>query len=231
MIWLAGQKQTYLHIADSKVANADTAQSPNDRERIYRALGRRNEFIALLRIMVPLLGVVILFVLLFQIIVANLTSGLNISGVRIEKNTLVIDAPEYSGIMANGTRYTIIADAAAAAISGRDLIELSNARVDLVRPDGYRMLANAANAQFQIAEQKIEVVDLMTVSDSYGMSAKLLNVTIDWVAQTLVARDNVYVTFADGSVLTGGSLIYDAGRQVWEFSSVKLIVPNSGDAE
>lgn len=213
------------------MASAKTDQLTQDREQIYRALGRRNGFIALLRIMVPLFGVAVLFVLLFQIIVANLASGLNISGVRIEKDTLVIDAPEYSGVMANGTRYKIVADAAAAAISGRDLVDLSNASVDLLRTDGYRMLAYATKAQFKIAEQKVDVADLMSVSDSHGMNAKLLNATIDWVAQTLVARDNVYVTFADGSVLTGASLVYDAGQEIWEFGSVKLVVSNSGDAE
>jgi len=213
------------------MASAKTDQLTQDREQIYRALGRRNGFIALLRIMVPLFGVAVLFVLLFQIIVANLASGLNISGVRIEKDTLVIDAPEYSGVMANGTRYKIVADAAAAAISGRDLVDLSNASVDLLRTDGYRMLAYATKAQFKIAEQKVDVADIMSVSDSHGMNAKLLNVTIDWVAQTLVARDNVYVTFADGSVLTGASLVYDAGQEIWEFGSVKLVVSNSGDAE
>ena len=213
------------------MASAKTDQLTQDREQIYRALGRRNGFIALLRIMVPLFGVAVLFVLLFQIIVANLASGLNISGVRLEKDTLVIDAPEYSGVMANGTRYKIVADAAAAAISGRDLVDLSNASVDLLRTDGYRMLAYATEAQFKIAEQKVDVADLMSVSDSHGMNAKLLNATIDWVAQTLVARDNVYVTFADGSVLTGASLVYDAGQEIWEFGSVKLVVSNSGDAE
>ena len=208
---------------------SSTAQITADRTKIYRALGRRNLVVGVLRIAVPVVGVAVLGMLLAQITLANLARNVSIAGVRVKNDALVIDTPQYAGVMANGTRYQVTADAAAAALSNSDIVALEKANVDLVRTDGYRLQAEAENAQFRIADQVVEIADLMEVVDSRGMRAKLLNSTIDWTAQTLIARDNIYAIFADGSTLTGAELIYDAGAQTWTFSAVKLTLAPEGE--
>ena len=190
------------------------------RERIYRAFDRRNRLIGWLRIGVPMLGVLVLGSLLVQIVIANMARDMGISGIRIARDALVIDSPEYSGVMANGTQYSIVADAASTALGGQEEIALDNAKLDLVRTDGYRLQARAKAAQFSLADQIVQVDDVMIVTDNHDMEAKLLNSTIDWTAQTLVAKDNVNVVFGDGSILTGSSLRYDAGAQTWDFNFI-----------
>jgi hypothetical protein len=133
--------------------------------------------------------------------------------------------------MANGSRYNVKADAAAAVLNGGDIVALTNAEVRLVRIDGYQMQARADAARFKIADQVVEVDELLNVTDNQGMNAKLRDAVIDWTAQTLVAKDNVLVLFADGSSLTGADMIYDAGTRIWTFSSVKLTLAPEGDIE
>lgn len=189
---------------------------------VYNALSQRNRLIGWLRILVPLVGLLVLVALVVQIVIANLASGFQIEGVRLDKGALVIDAPEYSGIMANGTQYTIVAEAASAAIGNPDIVNLSHATLDLLRTDGYQMQARAENARFSLVEQTVYIEEMMQVDDSRGMQAQVRNSTIDWAAQTLTAKDNVYVTFTNGTILTGSSLVYNAGTGVWDFSFVKL---------
>jgi len=201
----------------------DASSDPSDRRaRAYRRFARRNRLIGWLRIGVPMFGALVLAVLLAEIFIANMARDFGISGVRIARDELVIDTPEYSGVMANGTLYTVVAEAASTAIGGADVLKLQDPLLDLTRIDGYRMRASAKTARFSLDRQTVEVDDVLNVSDSSDMQAKLLNAIIDWRAQTLIAKDNVHVVFADGSILTGSALHYDAGTQIWDFDNVKL---------
>lgn len=198
---------------------------------MYQAFGRRNRIIGWLRIGVPILGMLVLGALVVQIVIANLARDFGISGIRVARDMLIIDAPEYAGVMANGTQYTVVAEAASAPIGGAESIDLDKAVVDLTRPDGYRVKARADVAQFLLADQIVQVDGLMVVTDSNGMRAQLLNSTIDWVTQTLIAKDNVHIVFEDGSILTGSTLLYDAGAQTWDFNFVKLTIPAANGGE
>ncbi len=203
--------------------HAANASDLNDkRAQTYRGFARHNRLISWLRIGVPLFGALVLAALMIEIVIANIARDFGISGVRIARDELVIDTPEYSGVMANGTLYTVVAEAASTTIGDGDLLNLTDPLIDLTRTDGYRMRAGAKSARFSIDRQTVEVDDVLNVSDSQDMQAKLLNAIIDWRTQTLVAKDNVHVVFADGSILTGSSLRYDAGAQTWDFDNVKL---------
>lgn len=209
----------------------DTDQSAIYRQRIYKSLRRRNLAISVLRFGVPLFGVVVFVALITQIVISNLARDFGISGVRIERDVLVIDAPQYSGITSNGTRYAIAATAASTPVGSTELITLTNAKLQLTRADNYQIEAEASEALYGLVEQKVVVEEDLFVVDSRGMKAKLGNTTIDWTTQRMVARNGVDAVFSDGSVLTADGLVYDAEAQIWDFSSVTLTLSSGTEVQ
>jgi hypothetical protein len=198
---------------------------------IFRTLERRNGAVGVLRVAVPLFGIVVLGVLLAEIVVANLATVAGVSGIRFSREAVTIDAPQYAGTMAGGTRYEVNADAASAPLSGRDVIDLTNARLRLFRPDGGEMTATAGAAQFTLSAQTVVVPATMRVTDSRGVQAALSDVAVDWRQQTIVGRAGVEAVFSDGSRLKAKTLVYDAGAQVWDFGEVVLTLPQEEDGE
>lgn len=200
------------------------------RERVYRSLGRRNRFIGFLRWSFPAIGLLVLGALVMQIVIANIANSFQIENVRIARDRLIIDTPAYAGVMGNGTKYQIVAEAASTPLAGNDVIDLERANVELIRTDGYVINATANNAQFSLSRQIVDVKEEMIIVDDDGMRARLLNSTIDWTKQTLVAKDNVYVVFKDGTILSAASLTFNAETQTWDFGLAKLTVsPNTGN--
>ncbi|MEO7223173.1 MAG: hypothetical protein ABIY37_11930, partial [Devosia sp.] len=70
-------------------------------------LGRiltRNRVVDALRVVVPLLGLAAFLVLAGQIYIANLARQYGISGIRIDRGAVVVEAPKYSGTGGDGSR-------------------------------------------------------------------------------------------------------------------------------
>lgn len=197
----------------------------NSNTNIYAALERRNKWVHRLRIGVPIFGVLVLIALLGQLIAANIASQFLPQGVRIDRDNVVVDAPSYSGVMQDGTQYTVTSEIAEAAINASDTIFLSDARIDLLRPSGQEVVGEAAKARFSFSAQQVNIDGVMDVAESGGAIARLHNSVFDWLAQTLDTSDSVHITFADGAVLTSKTLHYEAETQEWDFRQVKLVVP------
>ena len=198
---------------------------------VYQSLLRRNSAVAALRLLVPLLGLVVLALLLVQIIIANLADDFGMSGVRIQNDKLIIDSPQYGGVMANGTKYTINSEAATTSLGNAEIVELTKAQFFLVRPDTYSLLAASEDAKFDMVDQKVKIAGMMAVSDNRGMQANLTNSIISWADQSLFTKDDVEITFKDGSVITGETLEYDAGSNMWNIVRVRILIPIAGQSE
>lgn len=204
---------------------AASLAEPGHRARIYAALAGRNRWIAVLRVLVPAFGIGLLGLLLAQIVIANLANGFHASGVRLEHDRLVIDAPRYEGITQNGTSYTVAARAATALISRTDVIELSDAVLDVVRADGLTMHATASRAVYDMVHQTVEVPGQMHVVDSRKTDAVLTGSLIDWSTQILTTSGGANVVFADGTALTAQSLVFYGADDRWDMAGTRLLTP------
>ncbi|MCF6343682.1 MAG: hypothetical protein L3J15_03250 [Devosiaceae bacterium] len=192
---------------------------------IFNSLKRRNFFIGFLRIIIPLLGLLLLGFLSLKIFLDNLGTDFDMSGIRIKSDKVIIDNPQYSGVMGNGTQYSINSKTATTPIAGSDEIDIFENELNLLRPDNYQMRAISKNAIFNMVAQTIDIKGLLQTSDSNNMFADLYNSKIDWVAQTLTTKDKAIIEFEDGSVLTSETLVYDAQKEIWDFTKVRLVIP------
>jgi lipopolysaccharide export system protein LptC len=209
---------------------ASLAQQSSDRALTYRRLLRRNRVVAVLRWGVPALGVLVFAGLAVQIVIAQLSQRFAAAGISIDRGTLIVDTPRYSGTLSTGAAYTLSADEARIAVDRTNIIDVSGVLVTLT--DGsQRMDARAAEARIDTTGQRVEVDGRFAIGDNAGNSGVLNRSVIDWPAQRLSSTGPAEITFADGTALSaGGGLLYDAAREVWTFTGVRLVIPGSDPA-
>src|SRR5690606_22313394 len=124
-----------------------TATATHDRDRLYARLRRRNRFVSALRLGVPILGAVTLVGLIGQIYLSSLGARYGIGQISVTPDAVTVEAPEYAGVLDDGSSYRVTADLARAATSNTDLIGLGNASIVLNRTDGVQMQASALRAE------------------------------------------------------------------------------------
>ncbi|ODT69425.1 MAG: hypothetical protein ABS75_17095 [Pelagibacterium sp. SCN 63-23] len=194
---------------------------------IHRRLRRRNGVVAALRVAVPALGALVLVALAAQIYRASFTGRFEVGQVTVTPEAVSIDAPEYVGLLEDGSAYRVWAESARAALSSSDHIDLFEAAVTLDRADGVRLQAEAAAAQLDTSAQLTLVPGLADVADSEGTIGTLYDSIFDWHEQVLTTRGKVAIDYGDGSTIRSDGLVYDAARIVWTFTNPVVTLPST----
>lgn len=204
-----------------------THADPDERRRIYRRLANRNRVVALLRWGVPALGALALVGLLGQIYISSLGTRFGISQISIGRDAITVDAPEYAGVLDDGSLYRVRATSARAGLTTADLIDLTDAVLTITRANGTVMDARAPLARLDTTSQLVIVEGVAYIKDSTGTSGTLYQSTFDWAAQTLVGKGPVDVDYADGSTVVARGMTYDAASMVWTFSNATVTLPST----
>jgi len=206
--------------------HADAAQ----RLAIYRGLQARNRIVSILRVGIPALGTVALAVLVLQIYVSSLTSRFGIGQIVVSPDSVMVETPEYSGVLDNGTAYRVSAVAAEAAADATDRIGLTDASLTMLKPDGVTMLVDARAAVLDTTAQLVEIAGIADVSNSLGTSGVLRNSVFDYATQQLTGNGPVHIDYADGIALEAEGLTYDAVALVWTFTRATVTLPDTPGA-
>jgi hypothetical protein len=207
-------------------ARAETAAQ---RLALYGGLVTRNRLISILRIGLPLLGLLVVVLFFLQIFIASLINPFGIGQVHFAGDTVAVDTPSYSGVMANGDLYTLSAEGASTAVTALDVIDISNGSLTLKRTNGEVMMARASRAAFETGGQILTIPGTATVADSDGDSGTLQQVVVDVPQQTLRATGPVHLISKDGSTIDSEGLKFDAKTGLWDFGRATLTVPQSDD--
>jgi lipopolysaccharide export system protein LptC len=208
-------------------AYADTA----DRLRTYQRLTWRNRFVGVLRIAVPILGVVVLVGLLGQIYLSSLGARFGIGHISVTQERVLVDAPQYAGVLDDGSAYRISAVSAEAAIGAPDLIDLLQTTLKVTGPDGVTMDLTADRARLDTINQLVLVAGTTHVVDSTGTTSMFDNSVFDTRAQTLTSQGPVTVNYADGTHIDAKGLIYNSKTMVWTFSGATVTLQSMPGAK
>lgn len=208
-----------------------SAQDAEQRSRIYDGLMQRNRRVALLRIGMPVLGLLVLLGLLGQIFIASLLDQFGISNVRLDRDNLVVETPSYSSMTADGTQYAVASEGARASLGDTDLLHLTEARLTVTKPTGAWIKASATTAEMRLSTQSIYVPEAMQIGDSRGTEGTILGVRADMSSESMVSDGAAKIRYHNGTTLDAESMAYDARRQVWQFNRVTLIVPSTPGAK
>lgn len=193
--------------------------------RVHRRLDRRNRVVSVLRLLIPAMGGIVLAGLMVQIYLASFTGRFGVGRIEVTPEAVIVDAPEYAGLLEDGSVYRVWAGTARAAVERTDLIDLSGAHLVVDRVDGVQMQVDAAAAQLDTYGQLTMVPGVAEIADTTGTTGTLINSIFDWQAQQLTSDGPVVIDYADGSGVRAEGLTYDAKAMVWTFSRAVVTLP------
>jgi lipopolysaccharide export system protein LptC len=196
----------------------------------YRALERRNRLVGVLRWAVPAFGIMALGTLIVQIVISNMAGRFSLESIAVTPQSVTIEAPEYAGVLDDGSRYHVSAASAVTYTETPELIGLTDAALVMHRANGTIMYINAPEAQLQTVDELVLIEGIAHVEDSTGTTGTLYDSVFDWAEQTLVGEGPVEVDYADGTHLTGEGITYDVKSAIWTFSDVDVTLPDTPGA-
>lgn len=203
----------------------------SDRNAIYRRLMVRNRVVALLRIGVPALGAVVLAILASQIYLSSLGGQFGIGQITVSRESISVEAPEYAGMLEDGSAYRVWAQSARAGLTTSDIIELSNAALSVTRSNGVVVTAEAPLAELDTTNENVIIDGIAHIGDSTGVKGTLYQSVFDWVAQRLTSKGAVKIDYPDGTELEAVGMTYDAAAMIWTFTNATVTLPSTPGAD
>ena len=207
-----------------------TAIVPDARVTLYRRFQRRNRLVAALRVLVPVLGLALLVVPFGRMLVSAFAPGFSVEGIRLENDTLVIDAPRFEGTLDDGGVYYMTAARAESRVGDLDTIDLYDLDLDLSGAGGYLADAVFARAQWTLSTEQLYSNEDVLVSDSTGASGVLAGVALDWPGQVVTSDGPVRFDFAGGNRLRAQQMYYDVNASHWRFTRVSIEMTPAEDS-
>jgi lipopolysaccharide export system protein LptC len=208
--------------------------APADAEtrlRTYQRLTARNRIVAILRIGVPAIGIVVLVGLVGQIYLSSLGARFGIGQITVTGEAVNVDAPEYAGVLDDGSRYHVSATSAQAKLEATDLIALTDAALTVIRTNGVTTEAKADVAQLDTTRELVIIPGRARVTESTGTIGLLDDSVFDWHEQTLTTKGPVVVDYADGAHLVAKGLVYHSKSMTWTFSGATVTLPETPGAK
>jgi hypothetical protein len=202
-----------------------------DRLTIYRSLERRNRVVDVLRWLVPAAGVLALASLVIQIVVSSQLGRFDFESIRVAPESVTLEAPEYAGILEDGSRYRVTSQSAATRAGEPERIDLTEAALTIERPTGVVMDITAAEGELDTTNELVLVEGVADVVDSTGTTAVLRRSVFDWTAQVLTSEGPVSIDYADGSELEAETMTFDTKTAIWTFSRVRVTLPDTPGAD
>lgn len=191
----------------------------------------RNRVIAVLRIVVPLLGLAAFLALAGQIYFSNLMRQYGVSGIRIDRGNVVVEAPRYSGTGTDGSHYLLTAAEARTPIGNAEEIAMSDATLEYDKARGGAFFAKAEEATMNTASQIAIVPGITAVTGDDGLQGTLSALTVDMGAEIIRADGPVDITLGDGMTITGSSMRHDGKANTWTFTDATVIMQQLPEAE
>lgn len=202
---------------------AGRADSFEQRADILGGLIVRNRVVGVLRFVVPGLGLAAFLLLGAQIYMGNLARQYGVAGIRIERGTVVVEAPQYAGTGGNGTRYLATAKEARTPLMGGHEIDMSDATLELLGADGVTYFTTAPTAHMDTRSETITAPGRIDVTGSDGLVGTMHDVDVNVNADRLTSKGAAHFVMADGTIIEGADMVRVG--DIWTFTRASVTVP------
>ncbi len=206
------------------------AETFDQRTAIFGRLAARNRAVDLLRLLVPAVGVAAFLALAGQIYLAGLARQYGVSGIRIDRGNVVVEAPRYSGTGSDGTRYLVIAREARTPIDRSTLIDMTDATLELLQPQGQSYFARSATATLDTANDHVTAPGTVAVTGSDGLEGTLTDVAVDNTTEIMTSEGAVDLLLPDGTTIVADTMVRDGKARTWTFTRATVVVPDLPEA-
>lgn len=206
------------------MASFAAPEMADDRQVVRVRLLRRNRLVALLRWLVPLVGLLLAVLVVGVIALDSLRNRFGIANLTLDRDRMVVDAPRLSSMLPDGTVLTLSAGAASASLLSADRIALVDAQLTMSGEDAPALMAEAPEADLDTTAQLLDVPGVTGFTSMSGMSGEALGLVADLAAET-ASSGPVDLTMADGTNLRAETMTYDHKAQLWTFGRVTVSMP------
>lgn len=207
------------------------ADTYDQRADILGRIAIRNRVVAGLRVIVPVLGVMAFAILSAQIYIANLARQYGISGIRIDRGDIVVEAPKYTGTGTDGSRYLVSAREARTPLDERNRIDLIDATLELINPGRTSYYAKAATATMITGSERTTVPGVLTVNGTDGLEGTLTDVVVDSASELVTSNGPVSLLLSDGTTVDAATMVQDGRAHTWTFTGATVVIPDLPAAE
>ena len=203
----------------------------DQRADLLGSIRLRNRAIAVLRIVVPAIGLGALALLMAQIYLAGLARQYGVAGISIDRGSIVVEAPQYSGTGSNGSRYLATASEARTPLLGGNVMDMTDATLELLQADGITYFVSAGTATMNTATEVIISPGLVDVNGSDGLVGTLNDVTADPRSDSVVSKGAVDLLLPDGTTIVADNMVHDGKTSTFTFLNATVVVPDLPEAE
>lgn len=209
-----------------------TVSAIND-ERIARAQKRARRhsiWVKILRVLLPLSGVLILGGMVGAIVLFNMFQNLGVGNVSLSMDGLVMDHPELSGH--DGDRsYKVKAVRAIQRLSDPRIIDLETIQADIAlsRDEGAAIVAT--RGIYNSADETLKLYDGLQVDWSEGYTVDMSEVFVDMKTGALDTESPITIRSENGSIRSRTfDYDQDAGIAIFK-GDVKMVITPARDNE
>lgn len=201
---------------------AALATPADSRERLYQGLNRRNRIVGILRWLVPAAGVVLLAVMVGLIALDAITQRFGFANIRIDRDNLVVETPEFTSTDADGTLYALTARAAKVSATNTELVDIEDATLTMTPRNGPKVTAQWAAARLQTSDLLLDVPGTANLTSTDGLAGTLDGVFADLMNWKMTASGKVDIKWPDGSTIVSDGMSYDRKSGTYTFKDVTV---------
>ncbi|MEX0860061.1 MAG: hypothetical protein WD017_03910 [Cucumibacter sp.] len=194
------------------------------REAVFQQLRRRHALVRLLRIAVPLIGILAFAALAAQIYIASFGGVIGAEGLRLERDRLVVDRPTMTGTLAGLGSYELVADTASTQLSAATGVALDAIEASMLFLGGATAEVRAVSGRFEFGSRLLHTGERVDLTTSDGIRGEANGARLELPTQIFTADGGVSFHFPDGSTLEAELMVYDANRGSVRFEGVRLII-------
>lgn len=210
---------------------ASAAPIRSERLAAYRRLTRRNRIVDVLRIVVPLAGVAVFVGLALQIYVANTARQYGIAGIRVDRDGIVFETPQFSGTAGNGARYLVTAAEAKMPTGEDDLIDMAAPALTYEMEGGTVYRLTGDRAAFRSRANRVAVPGIAHIESDDGLVGTIVELRADLIADTVTSEGVVDIVMGDGTHIVADTMLHEGALNRWTFTRATVTYTGLPEAE
>lgn len=210
---------------------ASAAPPRSERVVAYARLARRNRIVGVLRVVVPVAGLVVFVGLALQIYVANTARQYGIAGIRVDRDGIVFETPQFSGTASNGSRYLVTANEARMPTAEDDLIDMAAPTLTYEMASGTIYRLKGDRAAFRSRSNRVAVPGIAHIEGDDGLVGTIVELRADLMTDRIISEGAVDIVMGDGTHIAADTMLHEGALNRWTFTRATVTYTGLPEAE
>jgi lipopolysaccharide export system protein LptC len=164
-----------------------------------------------------------------RIIPGDLASLIEVSGIDVESNSVVMQQPHISGFEGTRRAYEVKADTAVQSLDDPKVVTFNSIDGRFGLDEAGEAILDATKGIYDGNTHTLTLTDGIDVETESGYSATLQGAAIDLAKGTLVSDQPLELRTGEGSIQAGGVSVAERGKRVVFTNGVKVVFLPKGD--